>query len=723
MKKITSLVVAFCMVAMLGVMAFPAEALAATQRTTTLDVTAMATTTNAAEGWDWNAGTKTLTLSGVDIDAQTPLATTALKGSPMTVMCGILVPSGSTMVIAAGSTNTVKVEDTTAAPEGSYGIATAMGGAGSVTITNNVGGASGILNINSGSNMSGGSSASSFGIWGYDGNNGGDDLIINGGTINVTTGDATRNSNAIFVGANLAIKSGVIDATGGNGPNQAIGIGAGQSITIGQGSTPDASDPIVNATAGNGGRRSIGVWAPTLAFNNGTTTATSATSGAGYLSSAFLASDFDAVSVTRFNNATSMYIQSPSGGILKRAEEGGAPTSYASQAVFDSTGTTMQTKAVIAAPVTYTVTYNGNGSTGGTVPNDANTYAEGAKVTVLGNTGRLTKGRDAFLGWSQDKNATAPDYSAGVQFDMPAQNTILFAIWGAVPAPPTVTNATGITWGTEAIFGKSEPGAKITVTLPDGTVMPSVTADASGNWVVKDVPMSYPGTVSIVASNANGDSAPALFSVGQVPMMASLSLNPVKVGDKTVSGAADPFSMVFVTFFDKDGYIIDMAIVFADSSGNWIATIPDDVTLKKGNTVDAYVYVSDATGLILYGDKSQTIAAGPVAPARITVKTNVDGTVASYTFDTGATVAKLGFASKSGYAFKGWSLHKGGSVLRASTKLVDGTTYYAVFVKKLPLGLPKTTDATTIPAISIVALLVAGATVFAVLRRRREGEL
>ena len=34
---------------------------------------------------------------------------------------------------------------------------------------------------------------------------------------------------------------------------------------------------------------------------------------------------------------------------------------------------------------TYSVTYNGNGATGGTVPADGNKYAAGATVTALGN--------------------------------------------------------------------------------------------------------------------------------------------------------------------------------------------------------------------------------------------------------------------------------------------------------------------------------------------------
>ena len=47
-------------------------------------------------------------------------------------------------------------------------------------------------------------------------------------------------------------------------------------------------------------------------------------------------------------------------------------------------------------PTTYSVTYNGNGNTSGSVPTDATAYSSGATVTVLGNTGSLAKAGYTF---------------------------------------------------------------------------------------------------------------------------------------------------------------------------------------------------------------------------------------------------------------------------------------------------------------------------------------
>lgn len=46
----------------------------------------------------------------------------------------------------------------------------------------------------------------------------------------------------------------------------------------------------------------------------------------------------------------------------------------------------------------YSVTYGGNGNTGGSVPVDTQQYVEGDTVTILGNTGSLAKTGCTFGG-------------------------------------------------------------------------------------------------------------------------------------------------------------------------------------------------------------------------------------------------------------------------------------------------------------------------------------
>jgi uncharacterized repeat protein (TIGR02543 family) len=87
----------------------------------------------------------------------------------------------------------------------------------------------------------------------------------------------------------------------------------------------------------------------------------------------------------------------------------------------------------------YTVTYNGNGNTGGTVPSDMNSYAQNAMVAVLDNTGSLAKTGFTFAGWNTAAAGNGTSYAAGTTFAMGAANITLFAKWTVV-VPTVITD-------------------------------------------------------------------------------------------------------------------------------------------------------------------------------------------------------------------------------------------------------------------------------------------
>ena len=82
-----------------------------------------------------------------------------------------------------------------------------------------------------------------------------------------------------------------------------------------------------------------------------------------------------------------------------------------------------------------TITYNGNGNTAGTVPVDpSNHYQSGATVTVLGNTGNLSRLNDGgtsyrFTGWNTKADGSGVDQAEGSTLIMGAANVILYAQW------------------------------------------------------------------------------------------------------------------------------------------------------------------------------------------------------------------------------------------------------------------------------------------------------
>jgi hypothetical protein len=93
---------------------------------------------------------------------------------------------------------------------------------------------------------------------------------------------------------------------------------------------------------------------------------------------------------------------------------------------------------VAAAPAaTYAVTYNANGSTGGTPPTGSKSYAKGAVVTVLGNAGNLVRTGYKFSGWNTAANGSGTAYGAGSTFNMGSASVALFAQWTASPSPPS----------------------------------------------------------------------------------------------------------------------------------------------------------------------------------------------------------------------------------------------------------------------------------------------
>jgi len=128
-----------------------------------------------------------------------------------------------------------------------------------------------------------------------------------------------------------------------------------------------------------------------------------------------------------------------------------------------------------------TVTYDGNGNTGGTAPTDATEYSSGATVTVKAKPDGLVKTGYTFAGWK----ASGVTYSAGQTFTITA-NTTLVAQWTENLTTVTINvNPTGA--GTLTL-DESEftPGNTITAGV---TTHHSVTTTANvgyafNNWTI-----------------------------------------------------------------------------------------------------------------------------------------------------------------------------------------------------------------------------------------------
>jgi uncharacterized repeat protein (TIGR02543 family) len=134
----------------------------------------------------------------------------------------------------------------------------------------------------------------------------------------------------------------------------------------------------------------------------------------------------------------------------------------------------------------YTVTYLGNGNTGGTAPADtggnapsgSNAYRSGSTVSVLGNTGALVQAGYKFTGWNTAAGGSGTNYTAGNTFVITA-NTTLYAQWttdtevipgAAEPEAPAPDDAQGL-------FGGSNPTFSLF-----GNDVPLFGSTAAGSW-------------------------------------------------------------------------------------------------------------------------------------------------------------------------------------------------------------------------------------------------
>ncbi|MFB8374644.1 InlB B-repeat-containing protein [Paenibacillus taichungensis] len=99
--------------------------------------------------------------------------------------------------------------------------------------------------------------------------------------------------------------------------------------------------------------------------------------------------------------------------------------------VTDSAGNSITITFTIIkiAPTKYTVTYDGNGATGGQEPVDTQTYENGDTVTVSDNSGKLVRTGFTFDGWNTKADGSGINYVLNNKFNINASDVTLYALW------------------------------------------------------------------------------------------------------------------------------------------------------------------------------------------------------------------------------------------------------------------------------------------------------
>ena len=233
----------------------------------------------------------------------------------------------------------------------------------------------------------------------------------------------------------------------------------------------------------------------------------------GYLYNTTDLGTVNSVAVTSSEGSFTTYYgtaEAPSSGTA------GSGKGFFKTSVGSATGkvTRMVVNFTITTASSFTVTYDGNGSTSGSVPTDPSSpYASGATVTVLGNTGSLARTNYSFTGWNTAANGSGASYAAGGTFTI-TSNTTLFAQWQSSVVVELSEDELEISNGSSDSFVVTATGGarnKVTFTssaagivslsVDDSPITFGTTEVANGDEVV--VEGLKPGTTTLTATSVD----------------------------------------------------------------------------------------------------------------------------------------------------------------------------------------------------------------------------
>ena len=227
----------------------------------------------------------------------------------------------------------------------------------------------------------------------------------------------------------------------------------------------------------------------------------------------------------------------------------------------------IQKFSITYEPASSSITYSGNGNDSGSVPTDASSpYATGSTVTVLGNTGSLTKSGYTFNGWNTAANGSGTSYASGNTFTI-SSNTTLYAQW--LTNSPTINagtlasfSATCTNTSSNTINSFTLSGLNLTsdVTISSlngfsyaltsgGTYTSSLTLIPTSNTISETVYVkfsptavqSYNGNIEISGGGASSINVSAVAeAINTIPTIttptsASITLNSANLGGNTTS--------------------------------------------------------------------------------------------------------------------------------------------------------------------------------------------
>ncbi len=337
-----------------------------------------------------------------------------------------------------------------------------------------------------------------------------------------------------------------------------------------------------------------------------------------------------------------------------------------------SAGATITPSATSDLPVyaqwtanNYTVTYNGNSPTSGSVPTDNANYNIGSSIAVLGNSGNLTLTGYAFGGWTTASDGSGTVYNSGEGYVFGAANVTFYAKWlantytityntnGATSGAPTNATQTytsgnsGITLTTVGSLVKTGYNFGGWATTPNGAALSgayitSTDVTLYAVWNIKTVTITYAkGT----ASGATFTDFPAAPQSSTYAVRASLASNV----DVLVDVASATYR--FVGWSDGTSmYAAGSTYLLGDTdvtmTAQWVRVLQVRYTLNGG------------TGVLSGDDECATSIGGGV-----------------FLCDSNQVITASAAPTRTGYDFSGWKDQNNAVIAAGSTFTVTNSRY------------------------------------------------
>jgi len=268
----------------------------------------------------------------------------------------------------------------------------------------------------------------------------------------------------------------------------------------------------------------------------------------------------------------------------------------------------------------YSVTYNGNGNTGGTAPTDANDYFENDNVTVLG-AGDLVKEGYTFNGWNTAVDGSGTTYAAAATMTMPASNVTLYAQWSKATYNITY-NADGGTHSNPANFTITDLPLTLTDANKEGYTFEGWFLEST--FATKVTQITTIGNQALYAKfnaitynityNADGGthSNPANFTITDLPL--------------TLTDASKSGSFSFDGWFLESTFATKVTQITTTGNKELFAKFNSTVGINEIATTQVKIFPNPTNGMInieLNNSNVQQITVSDIAGKELIVKTRL----------------------------------------------------------------------------------------------------